>query len=95
MTVECRCCGREVFSSDREPIHTACISKHWASHKSGKSASRCREFGKHAHYLMPQGWSGRVSIDEANQIAATAAKYGERREFIQSTTNATCKACRR
>lgn len=44
----CRCCGRGVWTGDREPIHTACIGKHWRNHKYGISASRCHEFSKKA-----------------------------------------------
>ena len=42
----CRCCGKGVHYSDREPIHTACIAKHWGKHAQKINASRCYEFGK-------------------------------------------------
>jgi len=42
--VLCRCCGRRVTHSDREPIHTfPCITRH-ARHQRGKDARRCREY---------------------------------------------------
>ena len=42
--VLCRCCGRRVTNSDREPIHTfPCITRH-ARHQRGKGASRCHEY---------------------------------------------------
>ncbi len=45
----CRCCGREVWVSDRHPIHTHCIPKHWSKHAHNVNASRCKEFGKRAN----------------------------------------------
>jgi hypothetical protein len=42
--VLCRCCGRRVTNSDREPIHTfPCITRH-ARHQRGKDARRCHEY---------------------------------------------------
>ena len=43
--VFCRCCGNQVLNSDRYPIHTACIAKHWQRHDNGVNVSRCAEFG--------------------------------------------------
>jgi len=58
----CRCCGRQLgiieeimhiqectshgISFDSVAIHTRCILKHWSNHSLGRSASRCKEFGK-------------------------------------------------
>ena len=43
--VICRCCGKRVISSDRYPIHTMCMVRHWDRHAKGIGASRCKEFG--------------------------------------------------
>lgn len=43
--MDCRCCGRAVVSTDAYPIHTKCIVKHWDTHRWGRNASRCREYG--------------------------------------------------
>ena len=58
----CRCCARELgiiegmmhiqecishgISLDSVAIHTRCIPKHWSNHSRGRSASRCKEFGR-------------------------------------------------
>lgn len=41
----CRCCGKAVVSTDRHPIHTRCIVRHWDQHRFGRSATRCKEYG--------------------------------------------------
>ena len=42
--IKCRCCNKQVFNSDKYPIHTKCIVKHWNNHAKGKNNSRCHEF---------------------------------------------------
>jgi len=44
MIPTCRCCGKTVYASDREPIHTKCIKKHWSKHAKGINNSRCKEY---------------------------------------------------
>ena len=43
--VTCRCCGKSVYHVDREPIHTACIPKHWGKHAKRLNIGKCHEFG--------------------------------------------------
>jgi hypothetical protein len=40
----CQCCGRHVWTMHDYAIHTDCIRRHWANHRHGENASRCREF---------------------------------------------------
>ena len=42
--IKCRCCNNQVFNTDKYPIHTKCIVKHWDKHAKGISNSRCYEF---------------------------------------------------
>lgn len=50
----CRCCGGDLgimdgitqAVRDAVGIHTRCIPKHWGNHSHGRSAARCKEFGK-------------------------------------------------
>ena len=42
----CRCCNKQVISSDWYQIHTRCIPKHWGKHVRGVNHSRCKEFKK-------------------------------------------------
>ena len=68
----CRCCGREVHSSDNFPIHTRCIVRHWGNHAHGKSASRCQEF-------KPSAKAARaVQRRQAEQDAFSAYYLGSR-----------------
>ena len=46
----CRCCGKTVYASDKHPIHTKCIVKHWSKHAKGINNSRCKEYKNHCVY---------------------------------------------
>ena len=40
------CANHGINLVDSYGIHTRCIPKHWSNHSLGRSASRCKEFGK-------------------------------------------------
>ena len=41
----CRCCGEPMRYIDGQPIHTACIVRHWGKHHQHINSSQCKEFG--------------------------------------------------